>query len=202
MNGNDQKDERLTLEVLSAIDSDQRVSQRGLSRQMGVALGLTNSYVRRCVRKGFVKINEAPANRYLYYLTPKGFREKSRLTAKFLVSSFDFYRDAAGSCARVFDQCTDDGVREVVLCGYSELAEIAFLKSLDSEVEVSGLFDETRDDERFFSRAVWRDLDAIPAQARVLTRVKGAGKLLARLESESPGLPVYVPDILGLSSSV
>jgi len=28
-----------------------------------------------------MKIKQAPANRYVYYLTPKGFAEKSRLTA-------------------------------------------------------------------------------------------------------------------------
>ena len=44
---------------------------------MGVALGLANSYLKRCIRKGFIKITEAPANRYLYYLTPQGFAEKA-----------------------------------------------------------------------------------------------------------------------------
>jgi DNA-binding MarR family transcriptional regulator len=198
MNSDDQKQDWRTLEVLSAIDSGSGISQRRLASQMGIALGLTNSYIKKCVRKGFVKINEAPANRYLYYLTPKGFREKSRLTARFLSSSLDFYRDAAASCARVFEECTLDGVESVVLCGWSELAEIAFLKSLDSAVEVAGLFDEVYSAPDFFSRPVFREIDKTPGIARVLTRIDGSDSMLQRLEHRTPELRVYVPDILDL----
>ncbi|NIQ08836.1 MAG: winged helix-turn-helix transcriptional regulator, partial [Gammaproteobacteria bacterium] len=83
MNNNDKK-ESLTLEILQAIEQNNDVTQRHLASHLGVALGLANSYLKRCVRKGLVKIQHVPANRYLYYLTPKGFAEKSRLTAKYL----------------------------------------------------------------------------------------------------------------------
>ncbi len=198
MNGDDSRQDRLTLEVLSAIDSEREISQRRLASQMGVALGLTNSYIKRCVRKGYIKINEAPANRYLYYLTPKGFREKARLTARFLSSSLDFYRAAADSCGRVFGRCAEDGVDSVVLCGNSELAEIAFLKAMEANVSVAGLLDESGERTRFFSRTVWRRLDDLPALPRILTRIEGADELRSRLAGESPELKVYIPDVLGL----
>ena len=95
MNGKDEREEQLVLELLDQVGKKNNVSQRHLARHLGVALGLANSYLKRCIRKGFIKITEAPANRYLYYLTPKGFTEKSRLTAKYLSSSFSFYRKAA-----------------------------------------------------------------------------------------------------------
>ena len=65
------------LELLEAVGQKNDVSQRHLASHMGVALGLANSYLKRCIRKGFIKISEAPANRYLYYLTPTGFAEKA-----------------------------------------------------------------------------------------------------------------------------
>ena len=80
MNGANEREEKLTLDLLNAIDQQSDLSQRHLARQMGIALGLTNSYLKRCARKGLVKVSEAPANRYLYYLTPKGFAEKARLS--------------------------------------------------------------------------------------------------------------------------
>ena len=107
MNVKEDKEARLTLELLNAIDGRSDMSQRFLARNMGVALGLANSYVKRCVRKGYVKIKEAPANRYLYYLTPIGFAEKSRLTARYLSNSLDFYRHAAESCTQVFTDCRE-----------------------------------------------------------------------------------------------
>ena len=104
MNGK-HKDDALTLEILEAIDEQSDVTQRHLARRTGVALGLANSYLKRCVRKGLVKIQQAPANRYLYYLTPKGFAEKSRLTAEYLSASLTFYRRAGDSCNRAFAHC-------------------------------------------------------------------------------------------------
>ena len=81
------KENQLTLELLKAIDQKDDISQRHLAQQMGVALGLANSYLKRCVKKGWIKISTAPANRYMYYLTPTGFAEKPRKTADFVSTS-------------------------------------------------------------------------------------------------------------------
>lgn len=198
MNDEDRRQDRLTLEMLSAIDAAPEVSQRRLANQMGIALGLANSYIKRCVRMGFIKINEAPANRYIYYLTPKGFREKTRLTAQFLSSSLDFYRKAAESCEQVYHRCEHDGVSKVVLCGNSELAEIAFLKSVDARVEVLGLYDEKRQKTSFFSLQIWQRLENLPDVAKVVTCVDGADRMIESLHRRNGDRKIYVPDLLGL----
>jgi len=94
----------LTLEILQAIEGDSEVTQRHLASRPGVALGLANSYLKRCVKKGLIKIQQAPANRYAYYLIPKGFAEKIRLTAEYLSLSFDFYRRASNDCHQAIAQ--------------------------------------------------------------------------------------------------
>ena len=66
MNAMPDPEESLTLEILDTVQRNEQLSQRHLSRQLGVALGLANSYLKRCVRKGWVKVQQAPANRYLY----------------------------------------------------------------------------------------------------------------------------------------
>ena len=53
------KEDSLTLELLEAIDDKSDLTQRHLADRMGVALGLANSYLKRCVRKGLVKIHQA-----------------------------------------------------------------------------------------------------------------------------------------------
>ena len=88
---NDVDENTITLGVLSAIEEDDRATQRAISRDLGIALGLTNAYLKRCVKKGFIKVRQIPANRYTYYLTPQGFAEKSRLTAEYLSISFNFF---------------------------------------------------------------------------------------------------------------
>jgi len=88
-----EREESRTLEVLEKIEKHNNLTQRHLADSLGVALGLANSYMKRCVRKGLIKVHQAPANRFLYYLTPKGFAEKSRLTAKYLSTSVDISVD-------------------------------------------------------------------------------------------------------------
>ena len=39
-----------------------------------------------------LKVKNIPLRRYAYYLTPKGFAMKSKLTAEYLYSSFEYFR--------------------------------------------------------------------------------------------------------------
>ena len=64
---NEKKEDNVTLSILEAIENKNDMTQRHLADNLGVALGLANSYLKRCVKKGLVKIHQAPANRYLYY---------------------------------------------------------------------------------------------------------------------------------------
>src|SRR5689334_4018081 len=89
---------QITLGMLTAVEGNSGVTQRTLARELGIALGLTNTYIKRCVNKGLIKVTHIPAKRYAYYLTPKGFSEKSRLTAQYLTHSFNFFRIARAQC--------------------------------------------------------------------------------------------------------
>src|SRR6476620_9939699 len=88
------KDERIVLGLLESVERDGAQSQRRLASELGIALGLVNAYLKRCVTKGLLKVGEAPARRYAYYLTPRGFAEKSQLTVEYLSVSFLRFREA------------------------------------------------------------------------------------------------------------
>ena len=190
-----------TLEILDIVQRNEQVSQRHLARQLGVALGLANSYLKRCVKKGWVKVQQAPANRYLYYLTPTGFTEKSRLTAEYLSASLSFYREAGESCLRLFDQCENNGWRRVLLCGESELAEIAVLRAMEREIEIIGIFDPGSEREKFVGRPVWRKFAQCAAHdARMLTSIANSAERHADLSSQNDAVPLLVPDVLRLEA--
>lgn len=199
MNAKDDREEQRVLELLDVVGQKSDVSQRHLARHMGVALGLANSYLKRCIRKGLIKISQAPANRYLYYLTPKGFSEKSRLTAKYLSASFEFYRQAARSCEKILRMCDDRGWRRVVLCGASDLAEIVLLRTLESDVSVVGVVDFTESHQKFLGRKVWRSLKAAePFDCCVLTDLQTPQLSYRRLVDDVGSERVLVPEILRL----
>ena len=130
---------QITLGMLNAVEENAVLTQRSLARGLGIALGLANAYLKRCVTKGYIKVTQAPANRYAYYLTPKGFAEKSRLTAQYLTNSFDFFRLARNQCDALFAECEAQGWTRIALCGAGELAEIAILCADSHAVQLIGL---------------------------------------------------------------
>lgn len=194
-------DNARTLEILDIVQRNEQVSQRHLASQLGVALGLANSYLKRCVKKGWVKVQQAPANRYLYYLTPTGFTEKSRLTAEYLSTSLGFYREAGESCSKLFDQCERNGWQRLLLCGVSDLAEIATLRALERKVTIIGYYDPERGREQYLGKKVWRDLrDAEVHDARLLTEIALPRQRFDELNALVDGVPLLVPDVLRLES--
>ncbi len=131
----------IVLSVLTSIERDSTITQRKLANELGIALGLANAYLRRCVRKGLIKMSQVPLNRYAYYLTPQGFAEKSRLTAEYLAVSLDFFRRSRSDCVALFRQCEALGWRRVALYGAGDLAEIAILSASETAVEVICVID-------------------------------------------------------------
>ena len=200
MNTERNREDALTLEILDVVQKQSDVSQRHLAQHLGVALGLANSYLKRCVRKGLIKITDAPANRYLYYLTPKGFAEKSRLTAQYLSYSFSFYRRASESCVRVFEQCRDRGWRRLLLCGVSDLADIATLRAGEQEIVIVGFYDPHSERRLYLDRPVWRDFGMVAAHdACMVTDFMAPQMICDHLAGLMDPVRVVVPDVLGLA---
>lgn len=144
-----QDQDQIVLGLLTAIGRDSQISQRTISRELDVALGLANAYLKRCVRKGFIKIRQVPRRRYAYYLTPKGFAEKTRLTGEYLSASFTFFRRARSQMSELMKVCAQNGWRRVALYGASELAEVATICVRDHDVELVGIIDPQHPAESF-----------------------------------------------------
>jgi len=132
----------ITLGLLNAVHENSDITQRSASHELGIALGLTNAYLKRCIKKGFIKVSQVPANRYAYYLTPRGFSEKTRLTAEYLSSSFGFFRKARNQCSEMLETCAAAGWRHVALAGAGDLCEVMTMCAADFPVELVGILDE------------------------------------------------------------
>jgi len=135
----------IVLGLLDAVARDPAVTQRTVAMELGIALGLANAYLRRCVRKGLIKVSDAPARRYAYYLTPQGLAEKSRLTASYLSHSFAFFREARAQCADLMRSAAARAHRRLALIGSGELSEIARLVAREHPVEIAGTVAASRD---------------------------------------------------------
>ena len=191
---------RITLGLLNAVHENSGVSQRRLASELGIALGLTNAYLKRCVRKGLVKMSQVPANRYAYFLTPQGFAEKSRLTARYLRRSFNFYREARNECEGLLRQCTSMQWRRVALGGVGELAEIAVLCSLQHDVELVAVIDSRIGRGEFMNVPIKSSIEAAgDVDAVLLTEVAHPQSSYDALSRNFPPDRILTPPLLKVS---
>ena len=127
--------------ILCSIEENASLSQRQLARQLDIALGSVNWYLKRCINKGLIKIKEVPLKRYYYYLTPHGFEEKSRLTAQFLKDSFQIFRLGRSEALDILRECKKSGFENIYLIGDGDLAEIYILSSYEVKLQIKAIID-------------------------------------------------------------
>ncbi|HXX57696.1 MAG TPA: winged helix-turn-helix transcriptional regulator, partial [Thermodesulfovibrionales bacterium] len=106
-----ESEQQRALQILNELSNDDSLTQRDLSGRLGIALGLVNSYIKNLVAKGYITVKAIPPRRYAYYLTPKGFAEKTRLTYTMLQDYTRIYREARNNLKKLFHELQADGVK-------------------------------------------------------------------------------------------
>lgn len=173
------------LQILDELSTNDALTQRDLSKRMGIALGLVNSYLKNLVAKGYITVSTIPTKRYGYYLTPKGFAEKTRLAYDLLQDYTRIYREARSGFQKLFSELERAGARKVLFAGMDEVAEIAFITLQETSLELVSVLDNDKAGEKFFGRDI-RALDSvrdIPADSIIITSYLQREKLQRQLAS-------------------
>jgi DNA-binding Lrp family transcriptional regulator len=173
----DQRD----LQLLNEVEQNAAVTQRSLAKKLGVALGLTNLYLKRLARKGYIKITTIPKNRIKYLLTPRGMTEKTRLTYLYMQYSLSYYRDMRQRLKIVLTGLASAGAKRIVICGTGELAELAYISLREMDLTLVGFVDG--DQGTFLSYPLW-PIEALPNwefDAVLIADLEEAKKIQARL---------------------
>ncbi|MBR71885.1 MAG: MarR family transcriptional regulator [Rhodospirillaceae bacterium] len=191
------KDNKIIRDILIHIDETENLNQRKLATELGIALGMANAYIKRCVRKGYIKVTQIPPNRYAYYLTPQGFTEKTRLTAEFLADSFSFFRRARVQYSDLYKLCAKNGWNRVAIAGVSELADIAILYAREHDIKLVAVICSDYDGETFHGLPVISSMNTdLDIDAVILAEIQSLEKkYLCLVNSMSPER-ILVPDLL------
>lgn len=155
-------DHQRDLQLLNEIESSDVVTQRGLAKRLGIALGLTNLYLKRLIKKGCIKVVNIQRNRIRYLITPQGIAEKSRLTYEYMQYSLQLYRRACSIMRERFRRLASQGRKRIVFYGVGEAAELAYLCVREMDLELVGVVDVERAGTRFLDHTVL-DLSALTA---------------------------------------
>lgn len=186
--------DEIVLGMLDVVERNPSSTQRSVASELGVALGLVNAYLKRCIRKGYIKVKQVPRRRYAYYLTPQGFAEKSRLTASYLSNSFSFFRRARAECNELFVAAVSHGQWRLALIGESELAEIARLVSREHAIRIIGTAPSMNSAAQLVSA-----VGALgPVDAVVITALHGSSGVYSAAVAAFGRERVYAPALLRL----
>jgi len=189
-----------TVELLDNVAGQEAPNQRALARKLGISVGLVNALMHRAVRKGLIKIKHVPARRYAYFLTPKGFSEKSRLVAEYLDRSLTFFRTARQEYSDAFARCASAGQRRIVLCGGGELAEIATLAAYGLDVTLVAVLDFETNKARIAGLPVIRSVAEVePGDVLVITDGRNPQETYERLAASVAPERVLAPPFLRIS---
>ena len=196
-----QLDSSRSLQLLSEISGEEPLSQRELSRRLGIAVGLVNSYLKNLVSKGFVRVKNFPSNRYAYLLTPQGLAEKSRLAYQHISYFTSLYTVARQDYLDLFRRLEDAGVREVAFCGVDEVAEVAYLSLQETGLELMFVMDDGRQGDMFFGIPVVSVAEGVRKVGIpvVISSLKRRDELTQALRGSGvPDRKIYIPGSGGL----
>ena len=198
-NNNLDNESEIVLELLNVVHENSDLTQRSMARELGIALGMANTYLKRCVRKGYIKVRQIPSNRYSYYLTPKGFKEKSRLTAEYLSSSFTFFRRAKDQCLESLRYAKVRGWHRVALVGVGDLTEIFALCAIEHPVDLVGILDSKTEKPTFAGLNIAPTIaDLEPLDALIITDAVNPQETFDNLLESFPSDRILTLPVLGI----
>ena len=172
-----------TLKILEKVDNDKTPSQRDLAGELNISLGLVNSFIKRLVKKGFVKIRSFPKKRIKYILTARGAAEKSRLTYLYIQHSYNFYKEARQKLRNLYVELENQGITRIVFYGAGDLAEIAYISLQETAIQLMAIVDDEKMNTRFMKFPVTdpAHLDTISYDKILVTTINSRKVILEKI---------------------
>ncbi len=121
----DMADDAVAMKIFNVIENDPNVTERSITLQTGLASGLVHSFMKRVINKGWVRAKKVSPRRWLYFLTPDGLGEKSRLTMNYFSRTFREYGNAYRQVRSRMMENINENDKNFVIAGVNELAEVS-----------------------------------------------------------------------------
>ena len=130
------------LNLLQELEKNPIISQRELSNKFGIALGVTNACLKRMVRRGWIRITGFNHRKIGYYLTPKGFAEKTNLTLHLISWTVQHYSALKEIIGRKYLEMQNSGIERIVFYGVSDEMEIAYITLQGVNLKLVGIVED------------------------------------------------------------
>ena len=135
-------EELRTLTLFNKVENSPEINQRQLAQELDVSLGLTNTYFQRVLKKGWIRAKKVKPRRWLYFLTPQGALEKSRLSLSYMHRTLESFRELKSKGDEYLNILCKKGFKGIHLCGETDLTEVLSFCFSGFEIELLSVIPE------------------------------------------------------------
>jgi len=121
-------EEKIT-DILNILNSKDSPSQREIAKEAGISLGLVNTLLKKCAKKGLIKIERLNSRNIKYILTPAGIKEKTKKTITYVKKSYQAIKEIEAEVLKLAARAEKED-KDLYLYSDEEEDEILDLVSL------------------------------------------------------------------------
>src|SRR4030042_961314 len=187
------------LSLLQELEKNPVVSQRELSNKFGIALGVTNACLKRMGRRGWIRITSLNHHKIGYYLTPKGFAEKAKLTLHLISWTVQHYTTLKDISGERLLEMQNKGIERIVFYGVSDEMEVAYITLQGINLKLVGIVE---DDEKLKPQIIFgHELEPVSRiqefnpHGVLITSLERCDQRKERLRALLDNKRVYITDI-------
>ena len=126
-------------ELLTEIAENPMVTQSGLAQRLGIAVGSVNWYIKRLIKRGYLKVSHLDRTRLQYDLTSEGMSVFSERAMQYAKDSLKVYKSFRLKAKEVVAELQSNGISKVTLEGEDEIMDILRLTCVEAGIEVKKL---------------------------------------------------------------
>ena len=124
-------------ELLNEIAQDSLVTQANLAKRLGIAVGSVNWYIKRLVKRGYVKVSHLDRTRLQYDLTPEGMSVFTERALQYARDSLKVYKSFRLQAQGIVAKLQSQGITRAYLYGNDEMMDILRLTCIEANIALS-----------------------------------------------------------------
>lgn len=110
--------------IMTEVSENIKVTQRDLSKKLGVSVSTVNILMNKMIREGLIKMTQVSQKQVLYMLTPVGIMEKTQKTVRYLKAHYRAFYETKEKIKSILDELNQTNDVIFVLMCSDEMNEI------------------------------------------------------------------------------
>ena len=140
------------LDTLLELKKNPSLSQRSLSRNLNISLGLTNSILQNLIHRGWIKVQKMTGRKILYLITPEGMANVSRLMYNRFQETLHYYNYTKDLLTAYLTKLYQQGERTINIYGTGQLAEITYYAGIGTPLKLNAIITDDPSKEKFLGQ--------------------------------------------------